>query len=191
MDSVFGGNDGTIPTKENFSQTVARIQEKNFYHLGQQLFETVMRSLRKRHEVSGKIHQYAELARKCHSYDQGRFDEYEKLLLEILPYDFLKLYKVEELEDCNRYMDGLLVRVERAHINPAKDANKAVQLIPHLNNLEALKKRRDELSQEGLEQLKLYQKMIQEFRISLFAPEIKTRMTVSAKKLKEQFQKIT
>jgi len=32
--------------------------------------------------------------------------------------------------------------------------------------------------------------MIQEFRISLFAPEMKTKITVSAKKLKQQFDKI-
>jgi len=188
--SIFNTGKEKIPSKVQFDRTVAEIKEKNFYQLGLQIFETVMRTLRKRAEVRKKIGQYTDLAHKNHNYDQSRFEMYEQLLLEILPHNFLKLYSVEELEDCNRYMNALIIRIERAHINPAKDKNKAEQLIPYLNNLQSLEKYSHDLSEEYQDHLKMYQRMIQEFRISLFAPEMKTKITVSAKKLKQQFDKI-
>ncbi len=84
-------------------------------------------------------------------------------------------------------MKALDIRVERAHINPVKDKNKADQLHPHLKNLALIINRNEELSAESKTHLSHYQKMIQEYRITLFPPEMRTKIKVSDKKLKDQF----
>lgn len=81
-----------------------------------------------------------------------------------------------------------MIRIERAHVNPAKDVLKANQLKPHLHNLQGLRQREKDLSPEGLQELKKYQEMIDQFRIALFAPEIQGGIQVSSKKLVRQWQ---
>lgn len=179
-----------IPSKELFSQTVQKVKKQRFLQIGQQVFDQFMQVLRKRNEVATIISRYSDLARKSRSFDEGRFERFEKLLLEIVPRDFIYRFSSTDLDDCIRYMDGLAIRVERAHINPTKDQKKLEQLTPHLNCLQSILKQKNELSEECLQQLNIYQAMIQEFRISLFAPELRTKFPVSTKKLKLQFNKV-
>ncbi len=190
LTSIFSHPITTIPSKKIFSQTVSNVKQKRFFQLGQHLLDQIMKALRKRNEVAGIISKYSDLARKSRSYDKDRFDRYDKLLHDILPHDFFNRYKLENFDDCIRYMEGLAIRIERAHISPAKDDKKAEQLTPHLGRLKSLLKQKNELSDDCLQQLDTFQIMIQEFRISLFAPELRTKFPVSAKKLKLQFNKV-
>jgi len=120
----------------------------------------------------------------------SRFAEYATLLDEILPVDFPATRTLEEIGRCSLDMKALMIRIERAHVNPAKDALKAGQLHPHLDNLHKLQAREKDLSPECCQKLKKYEEMVSDFRIVLFAPEIKGNIQVSAKKLDQQWQEI-
>ncbi len=191
LGALFSTGIGPIPGREEFLEAVARVKKHDFYGAGRTICDTVMATLRQRKEVSAHIQRYADLAKKTHSFMHERYDEYEKLLNEILPQDFLETRELTEVQRCTRDMKALMIRIERAYVDPAKDALKASQLKPHLQNLHGLRKREKDLSPECLQELKKYEEMIDQFRIVLFAPEIQGGgPQVSSKKLDQQWQEI-
>ena len=187
LSSFFDTASGPIPGREEFLEAVARVKKQDFYGAGRIICDTIMATLRQRREVSAHIQHFGDLARKTHSFSQARFDEYEKLLDEIFPLDFLESRELKEVQRCTRNMKALMIRIERAYVDPAKDAIKAEQLSPHLHNLQSLRQRKKDLSAEGLRELNKYGEMINQFRITLFAPEIQGGMQVSSKKLSQQW----
>ncbi|MGB3225937.1 MAG: DUF3418 domain-containing protein, partial [Desulforhopalus sp.] len=85
-------------------------------------------------------------------------------------------------------LQSLIIRLERFHASPGKDDQKSTQLNPYLHNLHQLMERKEELSGEAFEQVLRFQYLVNEFRISVFSPEIKTREPVSPKKLEQQWR---
>jgi ATP-dependent helicase HrpA len=191
LSSLFNIVTGPIPSREEFMKTVARGREQDFYGEGRLICDTIVATLRQRREVSAHIQRFAELARKTRSYTPERFGEYESLLEEILPLDFLESRELSEIQRCSREMKALMLRIERAYVDPAKDALKACQLQPHLHNLQSLRRREKDLSPECLQEMKKFQEMLAQFRISLFAPELAGGIQVSAKKLHQQWLEIS
>ncbi len=191
LHALFPDCSGRIHDQKTFTNNTARVKRDGLYSLGMNVCEKVMTLLRRRQEVQSQILHFETLSKKINSYSKERYDEYQTLLEEILPKDFLLTGKVEELDDCDRYLRSLFVRIERAYHDFSKDERKQKQLQPHLHNLESLDKRKKELSEDCENHLKVYRTMIQEFRLSLFSPEIKTRIPVSLKKLQQQWQKVT
>jgi ATP-dependent helicase HrpA len=190
LGSLFSTAIGPIPGREEFLEAVARVKKQDFYGAGRTICDTIMATLRQRKEVSAHIQRFADLAKKTHSFIPERYDEYEKLLNEILPVDFLETKELTDIQRCTRDMKALMIRIERAYVDPAKDALKASQLNPHLQNLLGLRKKVKDLSSECLQEMKKYEEMIDQFRITLFAPEIQGGNQMSSKKLDQQWQEI-
>lgn len=188
--SLFNNIAGPIPGREEFMEGVAKVKKEDFYAAGRMICDTLMATLRQRREVTAHIKRFADLARKTHSFDCKRFDNYEKLLEEILPLNFLESKELAEIQRCDKEMKALMIRIERAYVDPAKDELKASQLTPHLHNLQALQKKEKDLSSKCLQELKKYQKMISQFRITLFAPEIQGGAQMSSKKLNQQWKEV-
>jgi ATP-dependent helicase HrpA len=78
--------------------------------------------------------------------------------------------------------------LDRAYVSPAKDKAKNSQLAVHLDKLENLPL--NEPSSQCRRLLEEYRLMLEEFKISLFAPEIKTQFPISAKRLEKKWQAI-
>ena len=113
----------------------------------------------------------------------------------LVPKDFLAVYDIARLVRIPRYLEGLAIRLERARIGPEKDKAKAAQLEPYafeLARLEGLLKRSTPISvppekSAAVEELRW---MIEEFKLSLFAPEIKTAFPISAVRLARKIAEI-
>jgi len=146
--------------------------------------------LRKRREVSEHISRFASLARKSHSFDATQYKEFESLLEEILPGNFLTEKSVNDLVGCIRFFQALMIRIERAHANPTKDQMKVKQLEPYLDRIKKIPADCSTLPLECRQEIALYKTMISNFRVTIFAPELKGGTKVSAKKLKLQWQVI-
>lgn len=187
MKALFDTDLEKIPEKEIFEQKIKKVQQLGLYQKGQEICDTVLLLLRKRKEVSDHIIRFTKLARQTHSYEAERFQEYATLLEEILPTDFLETTHFDELQGCTRFFQALMVRIERAHANPAKDRTKSKQLEPHLQKLKKIPADSSDLPKECREAVSLFRAMINEFRIALFAPEVNREMQVSEKKLKQQW----
>jgi ATP-dependent helicase HrpA len=117
------------------------------------------------------------------------FSSFRKQLQEILPQDFLKHFSNKQLIGTIRYCKALTIRIDRAYISPEKDRAKASQLVIHQNKLHA--QQLQDPSPQCLELLKEYRLMLEEYKISLFAPEIKTLFPISAKRLEKKWQAIS
>jgi ATP-dependent helicase HrpA len=87
-----------------------------------------------------------------------------------------------------RYLKALRIRAERAYAAPEKDRLKAEQVAPLRIRFEQLQQgvmiRSSEARLCFLDELRW---MLEEFKVSLFAPEIKVRFRVSLKRLEDKF----
>jgi ATP-dependent helicase HrpA len=106
----------------------------------------------------------------------------------LLPPRFLATTSPAQLAQLPRYLKALLIRIERAALNPVKDQERARQLAPYL---EALKKFATTPPPAGSRpQLEEFRWMVEEFKVSLFAQELGTAFPISAQRLEQQWRKI-
>ena len=117
----------------------------------------------------------------------------------LVPKNFLQIYSVARLVRIPRYVEGLKIRLERARIGPDKDKAKTAQFEPYAFELTRLEA---ELKMPGqgmaspntnaekrlaVEELRW---MIEEFKLALFAPEIKAAFPISAVRLARKIREI-
>ena len=138
----------------------------------------------------------------------------------LVPKDFLKVYTIARLVRIPRYLEGLQIRLERARLAPDKDKAKIAQLEPYTFELARLEARRrnrghntnspipDRIGavarskksgtwylcprfpaekRAAVDELRW---MIEEFKLALFAPEIKTAFPISAVRLARKIAEI-
>jgi ATP-dependent helicase HrpA len=108
----------------------------------------------------------------------------------LLPRRFLQQLSFERLPHLVRYLRAVLLRAERARLNPGKDAQRAAQVQPYQEKLDrALKAMaaRDETRRALAEECRW---LVEEFRVSVFAQELGTAQPVSAKRLAQRFAEL-
>ncbi len=108
-------------------------------------------------------------------------------LANLLPARFLERIAYARLIHLPRYLKALLIRHERAALNPAKDQERLRQLSPYRDALAKLQAEplRSPAARHELEKLRW---LIEEFKVSLFAQELGTAMPVSPKRLDQQLE---
>lgn len=185
---IFGPLPTAMLSEEEFIAKVADIKQRGLYATGKKLLDEFLALLRKRRSVSEALRKIFDPKNKNRLNLPEKEAELSTHLEHIFPKDFLQQRSGGSFVDLDRQLQCLLIRIERVYANPAKDSIKAAPLAKHLRNLAGLEAQRDELSREALESLAIYTAMIGEFRIALFAPEIKTRLSISEKKLDEQWR---
>jgi ATP-dependent helicase HrpA len=109
----------------------------------------------------------------------------------LVPEHFLLQYPSERLFHLPRYMRALQIRAERAANDPAKDRGKTAQaekiLQPFRRISGELAPGASGQKVDALEELRW---MVEEFKVSLFAQELKTPYPVSAKRVEEKIREI-
>jgi len=118
-------------------------------------------------------------------------EELKQNLADLLPENFLIVYSLGRLRHIPRYLEALALRAERARIEPAKDRSKAGQAQPFIQALDALRNEPDcESSSKKRAAISELRWMLEEFKVSLFAPELKTAFPISAKRLSVKLSEI-
>jgi ATP-dependent helicase HrpA len=105
----------------------------------------------------------------------------------LLPSRFLETISFTRLAELPRYLKALLTRIERAKLNPVKDQERARQLAPYQDAVKRLATTPPK-SAEGKRQAEEFRWLVEEFKISLFAQELGTKVPVSAKRLDQQLE---
>ncbi|MCX6571771.1 MAG: DUF3418 domain-containing protein, partial [Candidatus Aminicenantes bacterium] len=115
----------------------------------------------------------------------------------LVPKNFLQIHTVARLVRIPRYIEGLKIRLERSRIGPEKDKAKAAQVEPYvfeLTRLEAeLRKPGQGIASPNSEKRLAVEElrwMIEEFKLALFAPEIKAAFPISAVRLAKKIREI-
>jgi ATP-dependent RNA helicase HrpA len=104
----------------------------------------------------------------------------------LLPSNFIEAISRPWLDYLPRYLKAVARRVERLPANARRDAELAAKVKPFVGGLQALTLQSIRpVAPPELTQLRW---MIEEFRVSLFAQELKTMMKVSDKRLAEQLE---
>jgi ATP-dependent helicase HrpA len=105
--------------------------------------------------------------------------------------NFLEIYAIDRLTQIPRYLSALRLRLERAKNDPEKDLRKAAQIGPFVQALETM--RADIGPQTPVEirdAVEEFRWIVEEFKVSVFAPELKTAFPVSAKRLSDKIREI-
>jgi ATP-dependent helicase HrpA len=110
-------------------------------------------------------------------------------LLHLMGPRFLERTSYERLPHLMRYLKALLVRVERAALNPAKDRERAALLVPYLAALKKVEATRD-FSEEGRVAAEEFRWLVEEYKVSLFAQELGTAVPVSPKRLDAVWERV-
>ena len=110
-----------------------------------------------------------------------------KDLKNLIPENFTELYTYKRIQHLHRYVACIRIRVQRALDNPLKEEKKALQIAGYTNQLNTLLSSLSENSTpEKSQQVEEFFWLLEEYKISVFAQELKTSIKVSAKKL-DQF----
>jgi ATP-dependent helicase HrpA len=125
------------------------------------------------YQVGDRVRQLFDLRQKLIASPQ-RYAGFDQDLHRLLPGDFLARTPHPQLPHLFRYLRAVQIRAERAVVNPAKDTEKAKQLLPFA-------KWEDRVPDS---QRETFRWMLEEFRVSLFAQELGTAQPASAQRLK-------
>ena len=100
---------------------------------------------------------------------------------------FLEQIEYDRLTHLPRYLKGLLIRAERAALNPAKNQERLHRLAPYQDALRELQAQ-PARSPEVRRQIEAFRWMVEEFKISLFAQELGTAMPISPQRLEQHLE---
>ncbi|MBM3311249.1 MAG: DUF3418 domain-containing protein, partial [Candidatus Aminicenantes bacterium] len=105
----------------------------------------------------------------------------------LVPKNFLEVCPDDRLAPLARFLDALRVRAERAGCGPEKDRQKGEEVKPFLDALAGLRNRAGAKPLPALAAaLEDFRWAVEEYKVAVFAPEVKTAFPVSAKRLADK-----
>ncbi len=185
---------GDLPDKAGFEQVLADLKGQGITRLAREQLNQVLELLAERRKTQVALTQSKQRAGKSRSTDQVRFSEYQELLEGLVSAGFLTNFLPSQAGEYKRWLRALAKRIERADHSPHKDADKAKRVQPFADQLKQLGRNKAEQKAGGRsvgpcqEAVVQYRRMVEEFRISVFAPEVGTALSISEKRLKQQWQ---
>ena len=100
---------------------------------------------------------------------------------------FLGRITFDRLTHLPRYLKALLIRAERAALNPCINQYRLRQLAPYVEALKQIQAQPTS-SRAKQRQTESFRWMVEEFKVSLFAQELGTAVPVSPKRLDQQLE---
>jgi ATP-dependent helicase HrpA len=110
----------------------------------------------------------------------------------LVPRDFLLIYNDNELASLGKYMKALAIRAERGCVNLQKDIQKEKEILFYKKALDheyAILPAN--ASRKKKEALRTFFWLIEEYKVAVFAPEIKSAIKVSAKRLEQVMEELS
>ena len=189
LDAVFATRPGELVSTARFHELHDQAVARGVVRTASAALDQVLALLAKRRAVRTAITAWATRARQSRSYDETREADYLDALAQILPDDFLETRQIADLTHTLRYLQALSLRIERAEHSPAKDAKKGERLQQPLARLRQMA-RFDSPSPACAASRREFAALVEEFRVSIFAPELGTAQPVSEQRLAQQWQEV-
>jgi len=171
---------------ESYSKELAGMMFEKFRELRDIILKIVIAYGRTRSFIED-----LERSKKITPAGMGLCAEVRQYAEKLVTRDFLDNYRQEEILELPRYLRALEIRAERGINNPEKDTEKIKQVeqfeMALKNMLAALSSHASTEKKQGIEHFK---SMIEEYRVSIFAPELGTAFPVSAKRLKRHLERL-
>ncbi len=174
-----------VRTEEAFLSHARQIREKILIS-GQDVIRVVEPLLKAYSNTASDLRQL-QISTRGSSTMQSFLIQLRKEMDALLPEDFLWRWNEERLKHIPRYLKALKIRADRGLLNWEKDRRREEEIRPFIERLaELLKNLPAYVSDEKKQALADFSLMIEEYRVSLFAQELKTAFPVSARRLEEK-----
>ncbi len=113
-------------------------------------------------------------------------------LKNLVPPHFLSLYSIQRIQHLPRYVDCLRIRAQRGADNPAKESEKAKKISRFETHLATqVAGLSEKTSPEKAQKVEDFFWLLEEYKISVFAQELKTAVKVSAKRLEKELHTLS
>ncbi len=118
-------------------------------------------------------------------------EELETQTEKLVPENFIELYDASRLAHIGRYLKAILIRAQRALVDHEKDRKKSKETKAYTDKLEELlRSLTPEASDDKRDALEELFWLIEEYKVSVFAQELKTALTVSKKRIDDKIREI-
>jgi ATP-dependent helicase HrpA len=158
--------------------------------MGRKLLERSLSVLEAYHETRTELYRL-EMACRTNPAALKFLDDLREELAKLVPDTFLDLYDTDRLIHLVRYIKAMGVRAQRALVNLEKDKEKEKQVrvfTDRLNKL--LQELSPAASAEKKAAVENYFWLIEEYKVSIFAQELKTPFRISKKRIEKKLQEI-
>jgi ATP-dependent helicase HrpA len=186
-DSLFKKN---LRTRKDFQAHLQARLSEGFHRHGQtdkHLMVTVVEAYA---DTRQTLHDL-ETTSRGNSYTVAYLNDLRAELANLVPDNFLDLYTNAKLEDLPRYLRALLLRAQRGVVNLEKDRQRSAAVAVFTDHLQTfLHSLAPDVSTAKRRAIETLHWMIEEYKISVFAQEVKTNGPISAKRLEEQIKRI-
>ncbi len=199
---------GTVAVSEQLYRAVIRDlftadirTEKGFYRHGENAAgemvekgderqDLALRVIKAYSEARGAIYDL-EIGNRSNPKTLSFLKELRESLVRLVPENFIDLYGPERLSHMERYIRAIAIRAQRGLYSMDKDAAKADDVLKHVQQLDRLiRELSPTVSDQKRAAIEEFFWMIEEYKVSLFAQELKTPFPVSAKRLSKKRQEI-
>jgi len=151
------------------------------------LTETVLHAY---HQARSAVYG-VEGANEANGAVQGLCLHIRKEMDRLVPRDFLDQYAPNRLIHLPRYLKAMQIRTERASFDYEKDRKKTAQVEIFIEALrDMVENLSSHASSEKKEAVEAFRWMVEEYKVSLFAQELKTQYPISKNRLEEKLGEI-
>ncbi len=178
-----------IRTQRSFTEHAATLSPILISH-GQKLLDACLMVLKAYHSARKELDQIKR-AYLGNAAVQKLGNHLISALERLVPESFINLYEIERLGHIERYIKAMQIRARRALLDFEKDQAKARQVKTVADRLDKLLK--DFLPNATPEKRKALEElfwMVEEYKVSIFAQELKTALPVSKKRLEKKLAEI-
>ncbi|MFC1523755.1 ATP-dependent RNA helicase HrpA [Thermodesulfobacteriota bacterium] len=174
--NVFSLPDGSLPEKEVFDSVLRKVREDGLYGSIKRVYDQVLLVLKERRATMDLISRYETMVGSRITPEM--FSDYRGRARMLFTTELLTRLRTDLLQALPRYFKALRIRVERAHVAPAKDIAKAgsvrrfEEFVAAAHNKLGTGTSRTVSFAEKRTLVVEYMQMIEEFKVSLFAQEL-------------------
>ena len=170
-----------VRKQTQFNTWVATFKKEGIHLKGQDLLERTTQILTAVFAARTALHQLETSNEKNRNLLQ-LLSELKNDMTRLVPHHFVRLYDSQRLFHLVRYIKGIQIRAERAVVNFEKDRTREKTVSPFTSKLDVLIKDLSlDASQKKREAIEAFFWILEEFKVSLFAQELKTAIRVSEK----------
>lgn len=164
-----------LPVSEEVFQQIIDNNRQQFIPKAFKLMDLISKALLMRHQLILRVESLEKPA-----FQESR-DDIMRQLTNLFDSDFPFSFSVARLPDLPRYLSGIKVRLDRLSGKLKKDILATRELVHWQERLDSLGIQREHPHVDGLFHL------LQEYRLSLFCQELKTRTKLSPQRLEQAF----
>jgi ATP-dependent helicase HrpA len=178
-----------LRTGEAFDTAIAELSRQGVHQQGGEIAEAVAGLLTAYHQTRTTLHRLEE------THPRGPLADFlaglRQSLNRLVPANFITLYDAQRLIALVRYLQALTLRAQRGVLDLPKDQTRSAQVQHFVDKLGDIVAALDaHTSPEKRQAVEAFFWTIEEYKISIYAQEIKTAFPVSPKRLKQQIEAI-